>query len=144
MTPMIDIVFQLIAFFMLISNFEQTQADERIKLPRDELAKPAIVAREKEVVLNVGFVRDDDGKKLSEPVVFYTGEDEPVPVMKMGRILKREKELYDDLGVDVAIVTVAIRADKEVPTGLVLELMKLGKETGFEMFVMKATQKIDY
>ena len=27
MTPMIDIVFQLIAFFMVISNFEQTQAD---------------------------------------------------------------------------------------------------------------------
>ena len=40
MTPMIDIVFQLIAFFMVITNFEQTQADERVKLPRDALAKP--------------------------------------------------------------------------------------------------------
>ena len=35
MTPMIDIVFQLIAFFMIVTNFEQTQADERVKLPED-------------------------------------------------------------------------------------------------------------
>ena len=41
MTPMIDIVFQLIAFFMVITNFEQTQADERVKLPEDQLARPA-------------------------------------------------------------------------------------------------------
>ena len=40
MTPMIDVVFQLLAFFMVITNFEQTQADERVKLPRDQLAKP--------------------------------------------------------------------------------------------------------
>ena len=64
--------------------------------------------------------------------------------MKMDRVLRREKELYDDLGIDVSTVTVAIRADREVPTGLVLELMKIGKEAGFETFVMKATQKIDY
>ena len=30
MTPMIDIVFQLIAFFMVITNFEQIQADELV------------------------------------------------------------------------------------------------------------------
>ena len=40
MTPMIDVVFQLITFFMLVINFEQTEADERVKLPRDALARP--------------------------------------------------------------------------------------------------------
>ena len=40
MTPMIDIVFQLIAFFMVITNFENVRADERVKLPKDQLAKP--------------------------------------------------------------------------------------------------------
>lgn len=41
MTPMIDMTFQLIAFFMIVTNFEQTQADERVKLPADQLARPA-------------------------------------------------------------------------------------------------------
>jgi len=40
MTPMIDIVFQLIAFFMVVTNFANTKADERVKLPKDELARP--------------------------------------------------------------------------------------------------------
>ncbi|MEQ9067344.1 MAG: biopolymer transporter ExbD, partial [Gimesia chilikensis] len=54
MTPMIDIVFQLIAFFMVITNFEQIQADERVKLPSDSLAKPPEVKAADELVLNIG------------------------------------------------------------------------------------------
>ena len=63
MTPMIDIVFQLIAFFMVISNFEQTQADERVKLPADQLARPAKTKRDNELVLNIGFDRNPDGSR---------------------------------------------------------------------------------
>ena len=66
MTPMIDIVFQLIAFFMLITNFEQTQADERVKLPSDQLAIPLEVARVKQLTLNIGFIRTP-GDKKSKP-----------------------------------------------------------------------------
>jgi biopolymer transport protein ExbD len=40
MTPMIDIVFQLITFFMVINKFDQDEADERVGLPRDTLARP--------------------------------------------------------------------------------------------------------
>ena len=45
MTPMIDCVFQLITFFMLVINFESTQADERVKLPESEIAKPPKVGK---------------------------------------------------------------------------------------------------
>ena len=75
MTPMIDMTFQLIAFFMIVTNFEQTQADERVKLPADKLARPPIVARQQEVVLNVGFDRNLQGEKISpDPVIFYGTE----------------------------------------------------------------------
>ena len=43
MTPMIDIVFQLLTFFMIAINFENTKADERVKLPKDSLAKPPVI-----------------------------------------------------------------------------------------------------
>ncbi|MFN7292338.1 MAG: ExbD/TolR family protein, partial [Pirellula sp.] len=43
MTPMIDMVFQLIIFFMVLINFSQDDQNEKIKLPSSELAKPAEV-----------------------------------------------------------------------------------------------------
>ena len=33
LTPMIDMVFQLIAFFMVLINFAQTESNERVVLP---------------------------------------------------------------------------------------------------------------
>lgn len=141
MTPMIDIVFQLIAFFMVITNFENAQADERVKLPKDELAKPVEVKREKELLLQIGFIRDKQGEKQSGPLVFYAGEE--IPVLEISPALTRENASYKAVGVDPKDVTVVIRADREVPTGLVQELIKFSQESGFEKFAMKATQKQD-
>lgn len=139
MTPMIDIVFQLIAFFMVITNFEQTQADERVKLPKDELAKPPQVKREDTFTLNVGFIRDKDGNKTdSEPFVFFG--DEKYRVAGVTPRLNEEKQFYDAIGTDPKEVTVVIRADSEVPTGLIQELIKQSQEATFEKFALKATQ----
>lgn len=141
MTPMIDIVFQLIAFFMVITNFEQTQADERIKLPRNALAKPAEVKNENELVLNVGYVRDQTGEEQSGPVIFYAGEE--IPALNLGPVLQRERRIFESLGVEPSQVTVEIRADAEVPTGLVQEIIKLSQEAEFEKFGLKATQAVE-
>ena len=141
MTPMIDIVFQLLTFFMMVLNFENTQADERVKLPRDELAKPAEVARLKQVVLNVGYERSKSGEKLSDPIVFYAGEG--IPVMKMLPSLKQEARLFSNAGSKLDDVTIVIRADADVPTGLVQELIKQAQEAKFEKFALKATQAVN-
>jgi biopolymer transport protein ExbD len=140
MTPMIDIVFQLIAFFMVITNFEQTQADERVKLPRDVLAKVPEVKRETKFVLNFGFERDQEGdKKDDEPFVFYNGE--LFRVLDFKKNLDLEARMFKDQGDAVKDVSVILRADKEVPTGLVQELIKQAQEAGFEKFAMSATQQ---
>ena len=141
LTPMIDIIFQLIAFFMLITNFEQTQADERVKLPSDQLAMPLEVARVKQLTLNIGFNRDKDGNKLSEALVFYAGEE--IPVLKMGKWLDKEARIYKQEGTDIKDVTIVFRADKETPTGLVQELMSMSQQSGFEKFSWSAMQKIE-
>ena len=139
MTPMIDIVFQLIAFFMVITNFEQTQADERVKLPKDTLCRPADVKNEHDLYVNVGFERDKQGKKLDpDPFVFVPGEK--FRVLEFGTRLQLEKRLYRSRGVDPKDVTIIIRADAEVPTGLVQELIKLAQEADFQKFALKAIQ----
>ena len=36
LTPMIDMTFQLIAFFMVLINFSQTESNERVVLPSSQ------------------------------------------------------------------------------------------------------------
>jgi biopolymer transport protein ExbD len=140
MTPMIDIVFQLLTFFMIAINFENTKADERVKLPKDMLAKPPEVKPEHELVLNFGYERDKNGvKKSSLPTVFYN--ERYVEVGNLTPDLEQEKRIMEALhGKDVIEkVTVLIRADSEVPTGLVQQLIKKCQDNGFTKFSLRAT-----
>jgi biopolymer transport protein ExbD len=139
MTPMIDIVFQLIAFFAVITNFEETQADERVKLPRDTLAKPPEVKVEHQLVLNVGFYRNMEGEKTDEqPWLFNFDAGEAVLPLSAGPQLSKEAALFKNKDIDPADVTVKVRADAEVQTGIVQELIKLCQNAGFETFAMSA------
>lgn len=142
MTPMIDIVFQLLTFFMIAINFENTKADERVKLPRDMLAKPPEVKPEHELVLNFGYERRSDGtKKSTVPTVFYN--ERYVEVAQLTADLEQEKRVMEALhGKDVVgKVTVLIRADSEVPTGLVQQLIKKCQDNGFTKFALRATSE---
>ncbi len=142
MTPMIDVTFQLITFFMVITNFENTRADERVKLPQDQLARPSEQTREDEIVLNMGFVRDSSGEEVGGPFIFY-GDGENYQVPQMTPILRREYQYFKDLGKQADQATVVIRADAEVPTGLVQDTIKTAQEAGFTKFALKATQEED-
>lgn len=140
MTPMIDIVFQLLTFFMIAINFENTKADERVKLPKDMLAKPPEVKPEHELVLNFGFERDKSGKKVTPfPTVFYN--ERYVEVDKLTPDLEQEARVMKALhGEDVIDkVTVLIRADSEVPTGMVQQLIKKCQDNKFTKFSLRAT-----
>jgi len=62
--------------------------------------------------------------------------------------LNREKRLFNDLGIDPKEITVVIRADSEVPTGEIQELIKLcqlqvGNVGGFQKFALKAKSERD-
>ncbi len=140
MTPMIDCVFQLITFFMLVINFESTQADERVKLPESEIAKPPKVKREDEVTLNIGFIRDKTGaKKIPDPLVFLQGED--IPVGQMTPRIKKDLAIYKLQHPGEGIkTTVKIRSDSEVPIGAVQQLIKLYQEEGYEKFALQAME----
>jgi biopolymer transport protein ExbD len=144
MTPMIDIVFQLIAFFMVITNFEQTQADERVILAKDQLAMPPKVKRQKELTINIGFERNKDGEKIDpEPFIFWPGE--PMRIGGLEPKLRLEAQIFKDEGTDIKEVTVVIRADAEAPTGIIQEVIKMAQKEGigFEKFAIKARQAVE-
>ena len=53
LTPMLDMVFQLVTFFMLVINFQAAAVDMSLKLPVVGSARPVDKAAEELLVLNV-------------------------------------------------------------------------------------------
>ncbi len=141
MTPMIDIVFQLITFFMVINKFDQDESDERVGLPRDTLARPPAVQRKNAFVLNYGFMKNQQGERLSNDPFLFIG-DEQLTLEQVRPRLRQESQFYRTIGTSLEDVTVEIRADASVKAGLVQELIQMCQETGieFQRFALKATQ----
>jgi biopolymer transport protein ExbD len=139
MTPMIDIVFQLITFFMVVINFEAGEIDERVKLAQSELARPPKVKPDNELVLQMGFQRDKEGQVTSGSLLFYNSQ--AIPLEEFRPLLKRETAFYRLSNPTGPIrTTVVIRADAESPAGQVQELIRLCQEEKYEKFSLRAMQ----
>ncbi len=93
-------------------------------------------------MLNFGYVRNADGSRVGtgDPVIFYANVEKGIPVANFHTHLGFEKQNYIDTGVDTKELTVIIRADAEVPTGQVQELIKKCQEAQFEKFSLRAQQ----
>ena len=129
MTPMIDMTFQLIAFFMVVINFAEADQNERIRLPASELAKPSEVPFEAPITLQL----------TREGTVLLVGEE--VPVGAIHPLLRREREIIEYRGNKPSDATIVIRADAEAKTGIAQELIKACQDTGFEKFAVRAKQE---
>ena len=126
MTPMIDMTFQLITFFVFPLNFSTAVQDERLQLPLSQLAKPAEAPSVDPITLQL----------MSDGRVIYLGE--PLPVEEIGGYLENEKRVMLGAGKNLAEATVIVRADGRSKTGDVQELIKFCQEKGFEKFVLRA------
>ena len=126
MTPMIDMTFQLITFFVFTLNFSTAVQDERLQLPMSQLAKPAEGPSVDPITLQL----------MSDGNVIYLGE--PLPVEEIGGYLENEKRVMLGAGKNLAEATVIVRADGRSKTGDVQELIKFCQEKGFEKFVLRA------
>jgi biopolymer transport protein ExbD len=126
MTPMIDVTFQLITFFMFTLNFSEAQQDDRIQLPASQLAKPAVGPSKEPLTLQV----------MQDGNVIYAGE--PVTLADIGGYLENEKRVMVAAGKEPNAATVILRADGRSRTGDVQDLIKACQEKGFEKFVLRA------
>jgi biopolymer transport protein ExbD len=129
MTPMIDMTFQLIAFFMVLIQFSDAETNERIKLPSSELARPPDAPLDSPITLQL----------TKEGTVLFIGDEFRVTDMKTP--LLRERNVLERLNKSVAEATVIIRADAAAKSGAVQELIKVSQEAGFEKFALRAMQE---
>lgn len=129
MTPMIDVTFQLITFFMFTLNFTEAEQDQRIQLPTSQVAKPVENSDIEPLTLQLM----DDGR------VIYNGE--PVDLVALGDYLENEKAVMLAASKEPSAATVVVRADGRASTGDVQQIIRSCQEKGFDKFTLRAEYK---
>jgi biopolymer transport protein ExbD len=129
MTPMIDVTFQLIAFFMFVLNFSEVDQDQRVNLPSSELAKPPEVAYEQP--LTIQLTKTDE--------IIFAGEYVSQDGLKSA--LQREAQIIKtNPGKKLEDTTIIIRADRFAKTGKVQEIIQTCQEVEFDTFALRGKQ----
>ncbi|MGI9497656.1 MAG: ExbD/TolR family protein [Mariniblastus sp.] len=126
LTPMIDMTFQLIAFFMLLINFSEVDRAEEILLPSSVLAVPPEVRPDYQIILNL------------EPsgVVVFEGQKNGIDLLNP--LLSRQVDAAAREGIrDPADIAVIIRSHEDTPTGIVQELMAKCQESELQSFSLR-------
>ncbi len=116
LTPMVDVVFNLLIFFALSLNFVASSGGINVNLPEASSAKPI---KTENITINL-----TKGGKL-----YYNKE-----VATKEEIKKNLKEVTDKSSL------IIIRADNEVEHGKVVEAMDLAKVEGFTKLAIAVDQ----
>lgn len=123
LTPILDMVFQLITFFMLVISFRASDFDKALVLPVVGSAAPAEQDAQGEyLILNLR-----SGGKL-----FVQGKEEPnvegflsFEAQKLTKALKPDSDQY---------ITVVIRADRSLRCEYLMRVINACKRSGLDRF----------
>ena len=106
LTPIVDVVFNLLIFFALSLNFSQITSSINIKLPK---AKSSEIVTEKQVVVSI-----EKGNKIY------------INYKKL--FIDQNPNYLNDISKDKVVV---IKADEGIDHGFVVQVMDLIKRSGF-------------
>ncbi len=148
LTPILDMVFQLITFFMLVINFKAAELDQTLTLPVVGSAAPVLKSAGSYLVLNIK--QDDkhpEGFLAVYGNVYYKDAIDNF-IKGRGEVHRAAANLtLDDVhGVDkegqkVAEkeipTTVIIRADQTTPFHCVNRIIGLCQDNGYRSFALK-------
>ena len=132
LTPLLDVVFQLITFFMLVINFNSANYDQRVRLPVAGSAKPieGSKAAEDWLVLNI----DAKGRLL------WQGKelDAEQAIQEINLQAQQARYRHKLKQGDKLPTTVEIRADRSLDFSQFYRLLTACQANGFTKFSIKA------
>lgn len=139
MTPMIDMAFQLISFFMFVMNFSTELVQEEVQLPVTQLAQPVLTSKEEPIVLNL----DADGTlflpgrrlNVSEPAGLNQLSSYLYQEAALARLRLKARGLPPDAPLPSTII---LRADRATPFRLVRQVLRTCREAGFSKYSLRA------
>jgi biopolymer transport protein ExbD len=138
LTPLLDVVFQLITFFMLCINFTQDNNDQRIRLPVAGSARPVEGQVEDRLVLNV----DRDGRLLFNGQAYDT--EGAIRQIDIQAQLVRLSAKVSGAKIDPAAglpTTIVLRADQDTPFAQLYRIITACQDKGFRKFALKAMNR---
>lgn len=118
LTPLIDIVFLLIIFFLVATTFEDVNAGIKIELPKSTIRELKSV---KELQVSI------TEKKIIY-LKYRDGEKNKSLVVTKGNLKGKLKEIL----LNSESKNVIISADKSLNYGFIVEIMTISKEAGAE------------
>lgn len=132
LTPILDMVFQLITFFMLVVNFKTASLDMSLKLPVVGSAMPSDSPDRDVLVLNI----DEEGKlhvygQVKDPATYIASEAQTA--LRTAQLENPDLKYGDELP-----VTVVIRADRATPFHLLNQVIRACQANGFRKFQYRA------
>jgi len=130
LTPMIDMTFQLIAFFMVLINFSQSEQNDKVKLPTSELVKPVDAPIEFPIIVHL----------TSEDAVVIGGDKIQLEALRTR--LSPEITLLGLDGKTAADANIIIRAHTTTPGGRVQDLINRCQDIGFEKFNLRVKEEV--
>ncbi|MDX1930168.1 MAG: biopolymer transporter ExbD [Pirellulaceae bacterium] len=133
LTPILDMVFQLITFFMLVINFRATDFNKEVELPVVGASAPADEELQGDMlVLNI----TNDGTVIARGKPQLSLKNFLVNELKGFEITSKKSEA-DELN----SVTVVVRADRDLTYRVLNSVMETCKSVGFSKFVFVVMRK---
>jgi len=134
LTPMLDMVFQLVTFFMLVINFKTASLDMNLKLPVIGSAQ-FVDTRGRDQLLMLNINKDGQLTVYNRPV-----EIEPYIAGEAQASLLSARRLYPDIeaGDEIPDTTVVVRADRSTQFGLLNRVITACQVNGFRKFALRA------
>jgi biopolymer transport protein ExbD len=136
LTPLLDVVLQLVMFFMMCANFIQEQVNETVRLPEAGSAAP--MERIDVPLLFLNVLKSGDVEILGNL---------PVPFKEQAKIEAILKGKYNDAlalarsknpGAKSVDTMLIIRADKEATFAQVYTVMRAAKSQNFHKIQLRA------
>ncbi len=139
LVPLLDLVLQLIMFFIMVVNFVTEQVNKGINLPAAQTARPM----DNKKGAGALFLNMDHKGQL-------TVLDQPKPLVTIPEIrlylqtaYQDAKRLADNLGEKEVGVVVVVRADQACDYAYVYHMLRMCKEAGFRRLQLRAEVKAD-
>jgi biopolymer transport protein ExbD len=153
MTPLIDVTFLLITFFIMIMTIAKDEAAQRINLP---VARMAPVLEDDQIPnsisINVAYL-EKQGKRapyllgwgLEVNLETPGGFDQFRKVIRNEGALQKQREISDGTydKKEGLTTTVIVRVDEQVDYGIFRKVMQECRQAGFTKFQLKAAEKED-
>lgn len=137
LTPILDMVFQLITFFMLVINFKTAAMDLDLKLPVVGSARPVDTQGQEDLlILNInsqGQLRVY-GQQIPNVESYIASE------AQASALVARRTDTQFKPGDDLPS-TVVIRADQGTPFSMLNHIVQICQNNGYRKFALKAMNK---